>query len=325
MLHWLQLIRWKNLVIVFFTQLLVWYCLVYSSSKIHEQHLNLHFKNFMLLSISTLLITAAGYIINDYFDIKIDVINRPEKVILEHKIPLRIAIIAHTLLNLTALVLVLPMALHCQHPQWLLMQLGCILLLWFYSTHFKRQYIIGNVVVACLTALTIVVIVIYESLMYKYIEMPAIIRYSPTEYYINPILICLGYTFFAFMLTWMREIVKDMEDYIGDAEQGCITMPIKKGLQFSARFAQVIGCITVVALLVIAVAFFQSAYWTLSVYTLLALIAPMIWWCYYVTLKNTAAHYKQASKWLKIIMVLGISSLMIYYFTINSIICPPSY
>ncbi|NCX96513.1 MAG: ubiquinone biosynthesis protein UbiA, partial [Chitinophagia bacterium] len=258
-MYWLRLIRWKNLLIVFATQLLVWYCLVYTSARIYYQRLTLDWVHFFPVCLSTLLITAAGYIINDYFDIKIDIINRPEKVVLEKKIPLRDAIIAHTLLNVGGLIAVFPIAYSNRHVHWLLLQLGCMVLLWFYSTHFKRQFIIGNVVVALLTALTIVVLVIYEQLMYKYIGMPVTIRYINNTYYINPIWICAGYATFAFMLTWMREVVKDMEDHEGDAEQGCQTMPIVKGLQFSAYFVVALGAITVILLGIIAGILFSTA------------------------------------------------------------------
>lgn len=313
-MNWLRLIRYKNLLIVFFTQLLVWYCLIYNR---HNFLGLLRFWDFLPIALSTLLIAAAGYIINDYFDIKIDLINRPEKVILEKRIPLRTAIIAHTVLNLVAMALVIPMAYHARHLEWLLVQVMCIVLLWFYSTHFKRQLIIGNVVIALLTALTVIVLWVYEPVLrMHYLKLPPMSSFLmpalPDEWMFG------SFAFFAFMLTWMREIVKDMEDHIGDAEEGCETMPIKMGLQFSGRFAQVLGIITLTVLGILAFALYTRHYTVLAAYIGLLLIS-ITWWCFFISKKNTVQHYHEASKWLKIIMILGIASLYIYHLTIQNI------
>jgi 4-hydroxybenzoate polyprenyltransferase len=313
-MNWLRLIRYKNLLIVFFTQLLVWYCLIYNRYNFLGL---LRFWDFLPIALSTLLIAAAGYIINDYFDIKIDLINRPDKVILEKRIPLRAAIIAHVVLNVVAMALVVPIAYHARHLEWLLVQVLCIVLLWFYSTHFKRQFVIGNVVVALLTALTVIVLLVYEpALRMHYFKLP------PFSSFLMPALpdnwMFGSFAFFAFMLTWMREIVKDMEDHIGDAEEGCVTMPIKMGLQFSRRFAQLLGIITIATLAILAWLLYTRYYKILGIYIAL-LFLTISWWCFFISRKNTVQHYSDASKWLKIIMVLGIGSLYIYHITIQNV------
>ena len=311
-MNWLRLIRYKNLLIVFFTQLLVWYCLIYDSRNFLGL---LRFWDFLPIALSTLLIAAAGYIINDYFDIKIDLINRPDKVVLEKRIPLRTAIIAHVVLNAVAMALVISMAYHARHYEWPLVQLACIVLLWFYSTHFKKQYITGNVVIATLTALTVIVLQVYEPSLRMHYKPANKLWFELTRGPIRPEWMFAGFSYFAFMLTWMREIVKDMEDYIGDAEEGCMTMPIKKGLQFSARFAQGIGIITIAPLALISYYLFNLSYLYLGMYTVFFILLPLTWWCIFINKKTTIQHYHTASKWLKIIMVLGIASLIIYHFT----------
>src|ERR1035437_8023658 len=107
---WLRLIRWKNLLIIFLAQLLAWWCVILPESpKI------LNPINFLCLSLSTILIAAAGHIINDYFDIKIDSINKPDKVVLETVIPRKQAIISHTALNIIALILAGYVAAQAHH------------------------------------------------------------------------------------------------------------------------------------------------------------------------------------------------------------------
>ena len=315
MINWLRLIRYKNLLIVFLTQLLVWYCLIYDSRNTWGIY---RMVDFLFISGSTILIAAAGYIINDYFDIKIDIINRPEKVILEKRIPLRTAIIAHVVLNVAGLALAGGIAFNSHHIEWIWVQCLSVVLLWFYSTHFKRQYMTGNLVIALLTALTVIVLLVYEPALRMHFRTPPTMT-SFLMPAIAPKWMFAGFAYFAFMLTWMREIVKDMEDYKGDAAEGCMTMPIKMGLQFSARFAQTLGITTVIALAVITYYLIKQDYPYLGYYSILFIIAPILWWCIYLSQKNTTTHYHSASKWLKFIMLSGIASLIVYNFTTQNI------
>ncbi|MEZ5016861.1 MAG: geranylgeranylglycerol-phosphate geranylgeranyltransferase [Flavipsychrobacter sp.] len=309
---WLKLIRWQNLIIIFLTQLFAWGCVIVPMQQYAETPLLLDWSNFLLISTSTVLIAAAGYIINDYFDIKIDSINKPEKMVLEKRIPMRLAIIAHSIINIIGILLALIVARRAGHYIWLILQLSCTILLVFYSTTFKRQFITGNLVVALLTAFTIVVLMVYETGMHFHLFKPYFIDtkngLSP-----NPVWVLGIYAYFAFMLTWMREIVKDMEDFKGDKEQGCMTMPIKWGLLRSVRFTQALGLFTITPLILGALKLYHANWITLSIYTLLGLALPISIWIFFLNKKATTEHYHKASRWLKVIMVLGIGSLIIYY------------
>jgi 4-hydroxybenzoate polyprenyltransferase len=308
----LTLIRWQNLLIIFLTQLLAWACVVLPAAEITNAAILLTTGNFLMLSLSTVLIAAAGYIINDYFDIKIDNINRPQKMVLEKKIPMKAAIILHSAFNVAGLVLALMLVRHTGSYSWLFLQLTCTLLLWFYSTHFKRQFMSGNVVVAILTALTILTLIVYEPLLHTYVfRRPFINTVEGVKP--NPVWVLGVYTFFAFMLTWMREIVKDMEDFKGDAEQGCVTMPIKWGLQKSVWFIQGLGVIALIPLVNAGVKLIMENWWILGVYTLLVLVLPIVAWLLILPKTATQQHYYLASRRLKFIMVAGIVSLIIYY------------
>ncbi len=297
-MSWLQLIRWKNLVIIFLTQLIVWWSVILPGAP---KVLNLF--NFLCLSLSTVLIAAAGYIINDYFDIKIDLINRPEKVMLEKTIPRKQAIISHTVLNLIALALAGFVAVRAHHYEWLLVQVGCTLLLWFYSTDFKRQFVTGNIVISLLTACTILTFVIYE---------PGILWGRQGHILSTPGWILLVYAYFAFMLTWMREVVKDMEDFIGDEAEGCKTMPVKKGLEFSGSFVLGLAVLAIFPLAVGSIILYRPRLFLLSAYLVL-LILTIVTWCVFLKRGATPQHYSSASRGLKVVMLLGICSLLIYH------------
>lgn len=313
---WLRLIRWKNLLIVFFTQLLAWACVLLPMKQYTSTPLLLTPVNLLCLALSTVLIAAAGYIINDYFDIKIDIINRPEKMVLEKRIPRKWGIILHTLLNIIGLLLAAYVARQAGHYEWLALQLCCTFLLWFYSARFKRQYIIGNVVVALLTALTILTLMIYEPAMRPYINQNYFLQ-TPEKWIINPVWVLGVYTYFAFMLTWMREIVKDMEDFKGDAEEGCVTMPIKIGLLKSARSSQLLGILAITPLIIGSIKLCNKEWWALGIYMIVAVVLPLALWIITVNNKATTYHYAKASRNLKLIMLTGIGSLLIYYFQTN--------
>lgn len=311
-MNWLRLIRWNNLFIILLTQTLVWVCVLMPLHQWSEEPFLLDAFNFSLLCFSTILIAAAGYIINDYFDIKIDAINRPEKVILETSIHRRAAIIYHTVLNIVGIALAAIVAHQAGKWHWLGVQLLCTLVLFLYSSHFKRMFVVGNVVVAFLTALTIFTLFVYEPALWQYINQPSMIR-KADALLPNPIWLLAIYTGFAFVLTWMREVVKDMEDHIGDAAEGCVTMPIKIGLQSSSRFVQFLSLFAIVPLLIASV----KVQGLLRFYTFFILTLPLIMWVLYLPKKATTPHYYRMSRYLKWMMVLGVGSLLIYYYQAN--------
>lgn len=309
---WLRLIRWPNLLIVALTQAVAWWCVIHPL----QGSLVLTPGNFSLLCLSTVLIAAGGYMINDYFDIRIDTINKPERVILNRVIPRRLAIIVHSLLNVIALAFAAKVALPAGHPEWMLLQVLCIFLLWRYSTTWKRRFMIGNLVVALLTALTIVALIIYEQALTYWDRLTlglhprGLFRIASRP---DPVLILALFAVFAFLLTWMREIVKDMEDYKGDDAEGCETMPIRWGLLRSTRFVQVLGMASIAMLLAACIALWQISNLAncSAVYILLTLIMPLTLWIIQLPGAATVAHYHRASTRIKWIMVAGVTSLLV--------------
>ena len=117
---------------------------------------------FVILVISSLFIAAGGYVINDYFDTKIDRENKPDKIIVGRVVKRRVAMVLHLVFNGIGIALALVLAF-LMHLYWLaLIQIGCAVILWYYSTRFKHQPIIGNLIVALLAALVPFVVVLYR-------------------------------------------------------------------------------------------------------------------------------------------------------------------
>lgn len=307
-----QLIRWRNLLIVFLTQWFIWQCVIHPMKGWSAVPVFLTPAHFILLSLSTVCIAAAGYIINDYFDVKIDVINRPQKVIIDSVISRKAAILWHSFFNVSGFVLALYLAREMGNYYVVIIQLICTMLLWFYSTKFKRQFVTGNVVVAILTGLTVMILAVFEPALYPHMNLQYFIV-GAGRVLVNPFGVIAVYTYFAFMLTWMREIVKDMEDFKGDAEDGCVTMPIVIGLQKSTYYVVSFGILTALPLIAAAVRLFSGRWSVLGVYIFTALILPLISWLVFLPRKATVAHYGKASKYLKFIMLAGIASLLLYF------------
>ncbi len=308
-----QLIRWRNLAIIFITQLVIWYCVALPVKPVSSGIFALTPFSFLLLTLSTICIAAAGYIINDYFDVNIDSVNKPDKVIINRVISRRTAILWHSALNVTGILLAAILCYRIGYYYPLLLQLACTILLWLYSTRYKRRFMEGNIVVSMLTALTIIALAIYE---------PAIHQHAGFDFFIpvdnqvvpNPFWVIMVYAYFAFMLTWLREIVKDMEDFRGDAAQGCDTMPIRWGLHRSARFVIILGIFTLIPLIIASYKLLYSTKLYFGVYIISALVFPVIAVLFYLPRHTNTQHYGLVSRWLKIIMLLGILALLVYHF-----------
>ncbi len=308
-MNWLVLSRWKNLIMIAATQILVWHTVIRPLIRRDGGTWVLDLSGESTLILATLLIAAAGYIINDYFDIKIDLINRPETVILERRIPRKQAIIMHSVFSFLGLGLAILLAHRAGKISLALFQLVCILLLWFYSTHFKRQVLIGNLVVATMVSATVMAHLVFEPLLQDYFREPSILPSGQP----NPVGVLILYAGFAFLLTWMREIVKDMEDYKGDAEQGCDTLPIRWGLQKTQWLVQSLGVATCIVLLCGSLVWIRNGWILLGIYVLVALILPLSIWIIRLSRRASAPHYHLASARIKKIMVAGILSLVIYH------------
>ena len=187
-----------------------------------------------------------------------------------------------------------------QHRNILLVgfQIISSLLLWFYSTRYKQSYLTGNILVAALTSICILMFYWYEPQL-------AIHKNAQTVLFTTAL--------FAFTLTWMRELVKDMEDLKGDTIAGCNTMPIVIGLKKSGNIVQVIGMISVVLLALLSILLFNSAHDFFGSYLCISTCLPLLMVITQVNKDATSEHYAQLSSSLKFIMLLGLSNLFIYY------------
>lgn len=267
----LRLTRVGNLLIIAFAQYFTAICLI-GSDRWTDPRL-------FLLVCSTVMIAAAGYIINDYYDIKIDYINKPERVVIGKGITRRYAILFHVLLSAGGI-------LAGAIASWKvgIINILSVFLLWLYSNNLKRIAFVGNFTVALLTGLAIFLVdFIYQA--------------------VNPLI--LIYATFAFFMTLVREIIKDMEDLKGDNTFGCKTLPIVLGLRKTKMVLY--GILGLFCCLVIVLDQFYSA---LPLrYYLLFLFIPLMFLLYWLVRADMKKDFTLLSSVCKVIMLLGILSM----------------
>jgi 4-hydroxybenzoate polyprenyltransferase len=197
--------------------------------------LQLSVGEFFMLMMSAVLLTAAGNIINDYFDRKVDMINRPDRVIVGKHVKRRVAIILHQVINATALLLAAVVSARTGYWWPMIIPLVISTLLWWYSPVFKKKVLIGNMVVAICTAAVPLWAMIYEiqGLKKSYTDMMV----KPELFFDALWQWTIVITASAFVLTLVREAVKDIEDMEGDGDENYQTLPIRYGVSFTKKYS----------------------------------------------------------------------------------------
>jgi len=305
----LRLIRWPNLVFIVLTQSLFYYCILLPSFRAGNQQLYSNVlipQAFWLLSLSSVLIAAAGYIINDYFDLNIDRVNKPERLVVERIIKRRSAIIWHWILSGLGLAIGFYISWKLRNPIVGFANLFCVVLLWFYSTTFKRKLLIGNIIVSLLTAWVILVLYACEFRLHRLVDQGYHLMLARVYKF------AVLYAAFAFIISLIREVVKDMEDLEGDADDGCRTMPIVWGIPVSKVFVATWLVVLIVSLLAVQFYVLQYKWWWSIAYSMVFIIVPLIRLFGSLRKAKTSSDYHQLSRLIKIMMLTGILSMIFF-------------
>lgn len=265
-----------NLLMVAFAQLMAAYFLI---ERTPQGLPVLQDYRLYLLILATLLITAAGYMINDYYDVKIDYVNRPNEVIVGKGIKRRVVIFLHTIFNFTGIGLGVLVA-----PRIAIVNFVAAFLLWLYSNRLKREPFIGNLTVAFLTGLSVYLVAFY---------------YQKNE------LLVLTYAIFAFFLNLIREILKDIEDRNGDRKHGCRTLPIVIGFRKTKQVIFIVALCFVSAILIITFEINKPELF----YYFGGLGIAFVWFMRKIYLADRKDHFTQLSTWAKILMLVGTMSM----------------
>jgi 4-hydroxybenzoate polyprenyltransferase len=231
----LRLIRFPNLLIVALMQGLLFGRIILPPLQAQELSPALNSFHFSLLALVTVIITAGGYIINDIADFRIDMVNRPERVVVHKHIPVETAYWLYFSLNLSGFVLSLYLAFYVGNLPLVNLFPAAVLGLFFYSVYLKRVALLGNLLISAYCALAAGIVWFAERNAIG--ELASLQPEAAGRLNV----FFLTYMGFAFLLTFYREIVKDIEDVKGDLQQNCRTIPILWGVPTAKSIAMFAG------------------------------------------------------------------------------------
>lgn len=330
-----KLIRLPNLLIIALVQYAIRYGIIYpilSNSIADNVELQLQMSNidFLLITLSTVMIAAAGYIINDYFDLKTDRVNRPDRIIVGKYIKRRVVMGAHIVINTIAIIIGAYVAYKVGNLKLVTIQLLSAGALWYYSVSFKKQVLIGNVVVALLAALVPLVAGLYEVILQHAnatVIVNGLLPYVDAE--MNDVMPLfqlilsnimkwvLGFSLFAFLTTIVREVIKDIEDYDGDKKYFSNTLPVVYGKEKGKIVAQFFALIIVVLVGFLQYMQIQSEDVNSAMYFLITVQIPLLYIVYKLRQAKQKGDYSKLSTYTKLVMLFGIMYAGLFYYSIT--------
>ncbi|MEP6512739.1 MAG: geranylgeranylglycerol-phosphate geranylgeranyltransferase [Parafilimonas sp.] len=265
---------------------------------------SLNSTNFLLLCLSSVFVAAAGYIINDYFDLNIDRINNPGNLIVEKIIPRRLTILLHLLLSFIGIAIGFYLDYSTKVTLVGFSNLACAVLLFLYSISLKKKLLAGNILISLLTAWVVLVITWCEARFFfrsnTVLNTPKIARLT------------MLYAGFAFVISLIREVIKDMEDIEGDRQYGCRTMPIVWGLNASKVFVAVWFTVLIAAIVALQFYVLQFHWFISSVWCILFIIIPLIWIFKKMYRAQAPEDFHRLSSAIKLVMLTGILSMIFF-------------
>ena len=306
-----NIIRFKNLVIIILTQYLIKYSLI----NYFVNDFVLSDFNFSLLVFATILITAAGYIINDIYDVNTDKINKNDSVIIDKYISTKQAMWWYFSFNIVGLAIGVYLAFIIGIPILSVIFIYSIYSLWTYSKKFKKTLLIGNIQVAFLTAICILNIALFDILPNGIVsDNGELITFKIITYYAG----------FSVLITLIREIMKDIEDYTGDLATNAKTLVITYGIRNAKKLTMLF--IVIIFTFIAYIQYFQYSVlssefeydisiWAVNNIAIIYIICIQLLFVYLCLKIYNATHKKDfyfISQLCKFIMIFGILSIPLF-------------
>ena len=308
-MYYLKLIRPLNLFLIILTQLLFWFAIVLPNKIGYFLSPQLESWQFALLVLSTVTIAAGGYVINDYEDLPIDLENRADHVIVSKYISEGKVFSYYVLLTATGLVSALVLCFSIGRLSLFAIHFIIVGLLWFYAHAYKKMFLVGNILVSIATAMVIAIICFYEIIPSEIINQ----KDRSSAFFISRF--GLIYSGFAFFVTLIREIVKDIEDRKGDAMFDVRSLPIKLGLEPSKAVVFVLLGVLLSALLALLRRLVIVGNVFPIIYIIVLLIIPNIY-AFWLTYKiQESKDARKLGNVLKFIMFTGVMSMAYILYT----------
>lgn len=299
-----KLIRPVNLALLAFVQILLKYALFPSLAAVTS----LSDIQFILLAAATLCIAAGGNIINDIYDVDIDRINKPQSLLIGKSITEKAAMRYYILLNVTGVGIGFYLSNSIGRPGFAALFIVISALLYLYASYLKGILLIGNLLVATLVAGSLIMVGLFDL-------FPAVTPQNQAGQS-DVFRVLLHYAGFAFLLTFIREVVKDLQDVNGDKNGGLNTLPIAIGRSRATFIAFSLGAITIALVVGYMYVFLYESEWAV-LYFLGLVVAPLLYFCVKAYNAETRKQYAFLSFLLKGIMLTGMGSMLLYYWAVG--------
>lgn len=305
-MKFLKLIRYKNLLMLAFMQLLFRYAFL----KQQEVPLALSDWQYGLLILSTILLAAAGYVINNIYDVGTDSINKPNDVVVGKGITETAAYNIYIGLNISGVAIGFILSNIIMRPTFASLFILIASLLYFYATTLKQIMILGNFVVALLLAVSVLIIGVFDL-------FPATTAENQAQM-ASLFSILIDYALFAFMINFIREIVKDIEDVNGDYNMGMNTLPVAIGVSRAAKIALGFAIIAfILSGLYCNTYFMQNKLYIAVFYAFATVLAPLLYFIVKIFGAKSQKDFHHLSSILKLILFFGILSILVIAFNIK--------
>ncbi len=318
--QFVKLTRPLNLVIIALTMWLMRYYVIRPLVEVNGYELQFPLWKFGLLVLSTLLIAAAGNVINDYFDQRTDRVNKPKNIIVGVHVKRRVAMLVHQVFNALGLAIAVYVSWSIGNWNLSIISFFAAGTLWFYSVQFKKDLFIGNLLIAFLAGLVPILVGVYEIPMlvkaygqevsqYFSLERP---EEDPMIYFKMMFYFILAYSGFAFFLNLIREIQKDMADVKGDMRIGARTIPLVYGLRKSKRLVSGLVITAIVVLIILEQQVVDDDY-SLA-YLLGAIVLPLLLSLRMNSRAVRRQQFVRAGNYLKWAMLGGLLYSVVHYY-----------
>jgi len=306
-LAYLRLVRITNLIIIVLTQYFFRYFIILPLYKLENVVPPTGSLFFFFLVMSTVFLAAAGYAINDYFDMRIDHINKPDKMLLGKIIPRRMAILIHGVLTGAGILLSFIAAFMIGSLKLGFVSVIIAFTLWQYSHKFKASFITGNIIIALTSAFVVFIVWLFE--FYAQVNTGhALLRGKAfLDFFM------LAYLFFAFVTSLIREIIKDIEDIEGDGRVGRQTIPVKLGINKTKVISSVLVMLNILFLGLMVFKLFNFHSFKILCYYLIFLAGLFVYLLFLINKAKEKSDYSFASMYVKIIMFAGLLSMQLIY------------
>lgn len=257
-----------------------------------------------LLVLSTVLIAAAGYVINNIYDVATDTINKPNDVVIGKGISETAGYNIYIALNITGVAIGFYISNIIMRPGFATLFILIASLLYFYTISLKQIMILGNVIVALLLAFSVIIIGVFDL-------FPATTEENRAQM-ASLFSILLDYALFAFMINFIREMIKDIEDVNGDYNQGMNTLPIAIGINRTAKIALGFAIIPfILSLLYINKYFVENNLFIITGYAFAFVLAPLLYFIVKIFTAKSQKDFHHLSNVLKLILLFGILSILV--------------